>query len=184
MMRLIRFGAVLAHEFADGTERPSAYASKTLFETEKKYGQVEKEALACVFAVKKFHCYIHGRTFVMCTDDHKPLVSVFNASRPISTYSSARIQRWALALGAYEFEIHYKPADSHGNAYALSRVPLTTIPNSTQLPPELILLVNHIAQLTLSLLNKSGIGPRLIRFYPLSSNMLCQVGQTLVPVKN
>ena len=39
-------GAVLSHVFPDGTERPVAFASHTLFPSEKNYTQVGKEALS------------------------------------------------------------------------------------------------------------------------------------------
>ena len=45
-------GAVLSHVMANGDERPICYASRTLSETEKKYSQLDKEALAIVFGVK------------------------------------------------------------------------------------------------------------------------------------
>ena len=48
-------GAVLSHRFANGSERPVAYASQTLTYSEKNYPQVEKEALSLVFAIKKHH---------------------------------------------------------------------------------------------------------------------------------
>ena len=80
-------GAVLAHHFPDSSERPIAFASRTLNDTEKKYSQIEKEGLACVYGVKKFHCYLYGRHFCLYTD-HKPLLSLL---RQISSQSSARI---------------------------------------------------------------------------------------------
>ena len=136
-------GAVFTHQLPDGSERSIAFISRTLSETEKKYRQVE-EALACIFGVKKFRCYLHGKKFILSTD-HNPLISLFIASRPISVQSSARIQHWALMLGAYEFEFHHKSAVNHGNADALSRIPWNNIPNSTQLLPELIVLINHLS---------------------------------------
>ena len=41
-------GAVLLHRTPEGVERPIAYASQSLSETEKKYSQIEKEALSLV----------------------------------------------------------------------------------------------------------------------------------------
>ena len=62
-------GAVLSHVFKDG-ERPIAFASRTLTKAECNYGQIEKEALALFFGVKKFHKHIYGCRFTLVTD-HK-----------------------------------------------------------------------------------------------------------------
>ncbi|GBN11787.1 hypothetical protein AVEN_236023-1 [Araneus ventricosus] len=68
-------GCVLAHIYPDRSERPIAFASKALSKTEQKYSQIDEEALAIVWAVKKFHLYLKGRRFTLVTDNHKPLVT-------------------------------------------------------------------------------------------------------------
>ena len=51
-------GAVLSHQMENNTEKPFAFTSRTLTTTEKKYSQLEKEALTIIFAVRKFHDYM------------------------------------------------------------------------------------------------------------------------------
>ncbi|XP_049519647.1 uncharacterized protein K02A2.6-like [Dermacentor silvarum] len=53
-------GAVLSHVLDDVSKKPIAFASRTLTDAEKKYSELEKEALAIIFGVKKFHFYVYG----------------------------------------------------------------------------------------------------------------------------
>ena len=113
-------GAVLSHRMPDGTEKPVGYASRTLTQTEQKYSQIEKEGLACVFGVKKFHSYLYGHRFTLVTD-HKPLLSLFNES----CCSSPGIRLYtALGLQLYEYILSFRSSARHRNADALSRLPL------------------------------------------------------------
>ena len=83
-------GAVLSHT-VNGEERPIAFASRTLSKAERNYGQVEKEALALIFGVKKFHKYVYGRQFTMVTD-HKPLLSILNPKAAVPSIAAARMR--------------------------------------------------------------------------------------------
>ena len=66
----------------DQQERPIVYISRTLTPAEKNYSQLEKEALAIIFAVRKFHKYIYGRHFVV-ESDHRPLSFLFDEKKRV-----------------------------------------------------------------------------------------------------
>ena len=117
-------GAVLS-QVCNGEETPVAYASRTLTKAERNYSQLEKEGLALLFGVKKFHVYLFGRNFTLCTD-HKPLQSLLNVSKLIPCMASAHIQRWALTLASYEHTIKYKSGPANSNADALRKSPTIT----------------------------------------------------------
>ena len=115
-------GAVLSHTLDDG-EHPIAFTSRTLTKAERNYSQIEKEALALVYGVKKFHKYLFGRVFTLITD-HKPLLSILNAKAEVPSVAAARMQRWAIFLLAYSYNIEFKGTKLHANADSLSRLPI------------------------------------------------------------
>ena len=51
-------GATLFHRLPDGSEKPTANASKTLTPAQRRYTQIQKEALAIVFGFKKFYQFL------------------------------------------------------------------------------------------------------------------------------
>lgn len=73
-------GSVLYCVFPDGSERPIAFESRTLNRAEKSYSQIDKEAFALYWGVRKFNSYLYGHKFTLVTD-HKPLLSIFNPKK-------------------------------------------------------------------------------------------------------
>ena len=122
----------------DGSERPVYYGSRTLSSAVKGYSQLDIEGLAIIFAVKNFHQFLYGRHFVI-NSDHKPLQYIFSHDKPVPPLASARLQRWALLLGAYDYRVEYKRADQIQNADGLSR-----------LPGEMILLLENLELVSLN----------------------------------
>ena len=116
-------GAAISHVLPNGQERPIAFASSTLSFAERNYGQIEKEALSLVYGIHKFHQYLYGRKFVLVTD-HKPLLTLLGPKKGIPSLAAARLQRWAVLLSAYVYDIEFRPTDEHSNVDALSRLPL------------------------------------------------------------
>ena len=136
-------GAVLSH-LEDGTEKPIYYASpRSLAIPERGYSQLDKEALAIIFGVKKFHQFLYDRPFII-DSDHKPLQYILGQDRPVPQLASARLQRWSLTLGAYNYKIHYKPGAELSHAEGLSRLPLADVPAEIPLPGETIMLMDHL----------------------------------------
>ena len=145
-------GAVLSHTMEDKQERPVAYVSRTLSPAEKRYSQLEKEALAIVFAVKKFHKYVYGRHFEI-ESDHRPLSFLFSENKGVPQMASARIQRWAITLSAYHYTIRYKAGKHLGNADAFSRLPRPVTIANDHVPEELELLMNHLSATSIGAAN-------------------------------
>ena len=136
-------GAVLAHRLQDESKRPIAFASRTLLPTEKRYAQLDKEGLAIIFGLKKFHQYLQGRHFIVYSD-HKPLTHIFNPSHATPVMASGRIQHWALTIGIYDYEIQYKPGLQQAHADACSRLSLPDTPSSVPILGDTIFLIDHL----------------------------------------
>ncbi|XP_038050657.1 uncharacterized protein LOC119723850 isoform X2 [Patiria miniata] len=94
----VGIGAVLMQE-RDGTKHPVSYASRKLLPRERAYSTIERECLALVWAISKFHIYLYGREFVLETDHH-PLSYLTKAK-----VNNNRVMRWALSLQPYRFII-------------------------------------------------------------------------------
>jgi len=104
----------------NGNWHPVAFASRALTAVEKRYAQIEKEALAICWACSKCIYYLSGKDFQIETD-HKPLVSVLGekelAKLPL------RVQWFRLKMMSYSYTIVYTPGKRLVLADALSRSP-------------------------------------------------------------
>lgn len=92
--------------------KPVAFGSRTLTPTERGIAQIEKECLAIVFGMEKFHQYTYGRQ-VTVQSDHKPLEPLLSAPK--------RLQRMLLRLQKYDINVIYVPGREMLLADTLSR---------------------------------------------------------------
>ena len=117
--------------------------SRTLNKTESKYAHVDKEILAIIFGITKFHKYLVGLKFTIYTD-HKPLMYLFRENKGIPMRASARVTGWALLSSGYKYSVQYKPGKELANADGLSRLPLSDVGQEDHIPTELINLIEHL----------------------------------------
>ena len=103
--------------------KPVAFASRSMSETERHYVQIEKEALAAVWACSKFSVYLLGRTFSIETD-HKPLVSLLGSKSLDSL--PPRILRFRLRLSRFSYSIQHVLGKLLYTPDTLSRAPVST----------------------------------------------------------
>lgn len=110
-------GAVLS-QGPIGSDKPIAYFSKTLSDTQTRYSTIEKELYAVLEGVKHFRPYLYGNKFFIYTD-HRPLAWLYSLKEP-----NSKLTRWRLRLQEYDFEIYYKKGNQNTNADAMSRIKL------------------------------------------------------------
>ena len=79
---------------------------------ERNYAQLEKEV----------HQYLYGRKFVLVTD-HKPLLALLGPKKVIPPL---HLQRWAVLLSAYTYDLVFRMTQQHTNADGLSMLSLKT----------------------------------------------------------
>ena len=104
-------GAVLMQEHG-GKLFPICYANKKLSNAELNYSTIEKECLALVWGIKRFHMYLYGVHFVLQTD-HEPLKYMSSAK-----FTKNCLMRWAMFLQRYNMKVGaIKGSDNVGADY-------------------------------------------------------------------
>ena len=119
-------GAVILQK-ADSTWKPVAFASRSMSDTERRYAQIEKEALATTWACEKFADFIIGKHIEIETD-HKPLVPLLG-SKDLDRLPP-RVLRFRLRLDRFSYDIKHVPGKELYTADTLSRAPVNN--HSTQ----------------------------------------------------
>eukprot|EP00731_Ephydatia_muelleri_P001201 Em0001g1201a len=133
-------GAVLSQTTKSGEERPVAFASRTLTQTEKGYSQIDKEALALVWGIRKFHQYVYGHKFTLITD-HQPLTMILDPHKSIPVTTAARLQRYAAFLGGLPLTVEEGEEDEASQLFVklVEHLPVTysQLREATQKDPTL-----------------------------------------------
>ena len=81
--------------------------SRLLTDVERRYSQVEKEALGVVWLCERAYIYLIGHRFRIVVDNRAVMLIYGNSkSKP-----PARIERWALRLTPFDFEIVHRPGN-------------------------------------------------------------------------
>ena len=110
-------GAIISQLDESGHEHVTAYGSRLLCKTERKYCVTRRELLDVVTFVKHFRPYLLGRRFTLRTD-HGSLIWLRNFHEP-----EGQLVHWLETLQEYDFEIIHRKGRLHCNADALSRIP-------------------------------------------------------------
>ncbi|XP_070003043.1 uncharacterized protein [Nicotiana sylvestris] len=95
---------------------PVYYASKTINDAQVNYTVTEKELLAIVFAMEKFHPYLMGTKVIVHTD-HVVLWYLMSKK-----YSKARLMRWVILLQEFDLETQDRKGSENQVADHLSRL--------------------------------------------------------------
>lgn len=105
-------GVVLTQEIKGEPPRVICFASKTLTETEKRYPQIQKEALGIVWGTERLYYYLLGREFTIRTDA-RGLAFIFNREKVNCKRALNRAEGWALRMSAYDYKIEWIKGESN-----------------------------------------------------------------------
>ena len=114
--------AVLMQKQPSGDLRPVADASKSMTETECRYTQIEKEALAVIWALGHWADFLMGMKFKVQTD-HKPLIHLFSTKQLIDELP-VRIRRFKMRLMRFDFTVKHIPGKLLYTADATFQIPV------------------------------------------------------------
>ncbi|PAA85528.1 hypothetical protein BOX15_Mlig018181g1 [Macrostomum lignano] len=107
---------------------PVIYFSRRLTQAEARYSNIEREALAIVWAMERARQFLLGKRFTLRTD-HRPLEFLFGTRQQLPKVANARLLRWAIRLMGFDFAIEYVRGAQIPHADALSRLDFADVPD-------------------------------------------------------
>ena len=121
--------AILAQERGPGEYSPISCASRATTGIERRYPQLDLEALSIDFALRRYRQYLAGGPTCSVYTDHKPLVSIFGSARK----GSIRTERIMLRHQDLDYRVVWK-SGKENPADFLSRhaSPLESVPQEWQ----------------------------------------------------
>ena len=123
-------GAMLAQGSSIQDAKPVLIASRTTSDAERRYPQIDLEAMAIDFAQRRFRQYLVGSPNpAIVVSDHKPLISIFNGKKR----GSVRSERIKLAHQDVNYELRFQRGKINQADY-LSRhaKPMALLPKGQQ----------------------------------------------------
>ena len=112
-------GAVLLQQ-SEGLWKPVAYASHSMTQAERRYAQIQMEALGITWVCQRFSEYILGRRFTI-ESDHKPLILLLNAKHHDAL--PPQVVRFRLQLAKFDYVVNHIPGKFLYTADSLSHAP-------------------------------------------------------------
>ena len=105
--------------------------SKSLTPTQQRYATIELECLAIIWAIQKCSFYLKGLADFLVMTDHRPLEGIFKKS--LEEMVNPRLQRMREKVTGYSFTVKWVAGKTHFIADALSRAPVFSPEEETDL---------------------------------------------------
>jgi len=102
-------------QIVDGTERPIAFFSRVMNDTQKRYGATRRELLAVIAALQHVRHYVLHVHVILRTDHH--------SLKWLRTFKNPEgiLAKWIKTLAEFDYSVEHRPGKQHCNADALSR---------------------------------------------------------------
>ncbi|KAK9700889.1 RNase H-like domain found in reverse transcriptase [Popillia japonica] len=107
-------GAVISYVLPDKSERPIAFASRSLTDSEKNYSQIDKESYG----------FTGNISYTTTTLRQLPLTRILRPEKNLPTTSAIRLLHYASFMVGFKYQIIYRNTKEHANADYFSRFAL------------------------------------------------------------